>query len=324
MGISVERAERHVRERCAALRNYAQNANWPKCLFHAAHVETTVDILRSGKIVSRKKLGIVRHDVANQGALANNELAHRYARLYFRPKNGFHLRTEGIKCLLDPYRLDCQMSVPVMLVFDAAAVLALPDTAFTDRNFAHQIVPGCDEAYFDRIPFDDVYHDRPPTPERMAEIQDRRMAEVVYPGDLPLSGYLRQIVCRTALDRETLLHLLGADAARFRRLVTVEQIHGSTFFHRGLYINNIGVVENKIHVGIKPPAQSPRNNRYEVKVERFANGAPVIMAEGSIGSEYIAFAVDIPQGVRCSHVRISLEGVLAFCGSISGQQSELF
>jgi hypothetical protein len=84
MGISIDRAKRHVEENCSALKMFAQNANWPKYLFHAAHAETAAKILISGALSPRSLLGHIDHDVANQGALNNNNLAHDYCRLYFR------------------------------------------------------------------------------------------------------------------------------------------------------------------------------------------------------------------------------------------------
>jgi hypothetical protein len=215
------------------------------------------------------------------------------------------------------------MSVPIMLAFDAVAVLKLPDTKFTDRNFAHQIIPGCDENYFNEIPFADVYHDRPPS-NRMKEIHDRRMAEVVYPGHLPLQGNLKQIICRTALDRETLINLLGAHADYFRSIITVEQIHGSTFFHDGLCVKKIGFVDNLMFVTLKPPKMPPPNGKYQVQVERIANGRVNFQVCGSIGSDNTAFKVEVPPGVDLPVFRITLEGVIAFLGSVSTKQSEVF
>ncbi|MFL7902586.1 DarT ssDNA thymidine ADP-ribosyltransferase family protein [Azospirillum argentinense] len=324
MGISIDRVQRHINESCAALRNFAQNANWPRYLFHAAHVQTAVDILRCGYISPRADLGVIAHDVANQGALANNEIAHHYARLYFRPKNRFHFRTEGIKCLTDPYRYPCHMSVPIMLAFDAASVLTAPETAFTDRNFAHQIVPGHDEAYFDQINFNDVYHDRPTSADRNNEIQDRRMAEVVFPGNLTLEGHLRFIICRSVFDRDTLIYLLGPTAAQYRRLMIVEQVRGSTFFHKGLYIKSISVSGGRLHVGLKPPDQMPTNGRYDVAVTRIENGQHFAMAAGEIDANIPAFNVTLPQKNKVTHVGINLEGVLAYCGPITTEESSIF
>ena len=56
--------------------------------------------------------------MANQGALSNNPDAHQYVRLYFRPRNSFHLKTEGVKAIGDPYRAQNHMSIPVAFAFD--------------------------------------------------------------------------------------------------------------------------------------------------------------------------------------------------------------
>lgn len=134
MALSPERATRHVTEWSERLRSSPRGSLWPAYLFHAAHATTAVAMLRSERLSSRSRIGTVAHDVANQGALHNNPRAHDYARLYFRPRNVFHLKTEGVKCIGDPNRDRHHMSVPVLLAFDALSVLTLQGAGFSQAS----------------------------------------------------------------------------------------------------------------------------------------------------------------------------------------------
>jgi ssDNA thymidine ADP-ribosyltransferase, DarT len=212
MALSSERAIRHVTEWSERLKASLRCGLWPAYLFHAAHVTTAAAILRSGRLSCRSGIGTVAHDVANQGALHNNPRAHDYARLYFRPRNAFHFKTEGVKCLGDPYRDRYQMSIPVLLAFDSVSVLTLGGVGFSPGMLSRIRGIGHEDRFFDRIPFDLVYHDGPVEPAQKEQVQDHRMAEVVVPRELPLAPHLRKVFCRTFLERRTLLHLLGADA----------------------------------------------------------------------------------------------------------------
>jgi hypothetical protein len=93
--------------------------------------------------------------VANQGALWNNPAAHDFVRLYFRPRNSFHLKTEGIKSKTDPYRVDPHMAIPIMFVFDFVSVTTLQNSYFVSGNFASQALSALQgDNNFDTLRFD--------------------------------------------------------------------------------------------------------------------------------------------------------------------------
>lgn len=97
MSITVKRAARHSKEWSSKLAPFPVRANWPVHLFHTCQLEVAVEIVKSGEIKCRSNVGNLICDVANQGAVWNNPDAHNYVRLYFRPRNSFHLKTEGVK-----------------------------------------------------------------------------------------------------------------------------------------------------------------------------------------------------------------------------------
>ena len=103
MSITLARAQKHVAEQQRRLATTQQRSAWPQFLFHTTHVTNAVNIVRQGFLGARNVVENF-HDVANQGALASFDASHDYARLYFRPRNPFHVRTEGIKCVSDLYR----------------------------------------------------------------------------------------------------------------------------------------------------------------------------------------------------------------------------
>src|SRR5258708_36164763 len=96
MSITVARAQRHIKDWVHNLARFPTRANWPTHLFHTCQLEVAAEIIKSGRIKCRGDVGNLICDVANQGALWNNPDAHKYVRLYFRPRNSFHLKTEGV------------------------------------------------------------------------------------------------------------------------------------------------------------------------------------------------------------------------------------
>ncbi|WP_297112829.1 DarT ssDNA thymidine ADP-ribosyltransferase family protein [uncultured Devosia sp.] len=208
---------------------------WASHLFHACQLEVAVAILRGGALRCRNGAGELLCDVANQGALWNNPVAHNYARLYFRPRNSFHLKTEGIKRIGDPYRVDPHMSIPIMLAFDFKKILTLPSSGFLYGNFAHlgaQVQSG--DPAFDQLDFFKIYHDAPPATDGDA-IREARMSEVVVEHEVS-TNLLNAVVCRTVQDLATLKHSLG-DFVPSVPLIVERQ--SNIFQRRSIYIREL-------------------------------------------------------------------------------------
>lgn len=317
MGIPIERAERHIVEQSRKLRSFPQNRNWPRYLFHAAQAEVVCKIVKTGKLIPRASQEKMLHDVANPGAIAAKTEARKHVRFYFRPKNDFHMRTEGIKCLGDPYRLEKQMSVPVMMVFDAKEILTIDETGFTAGCLASaEATPEFSATFFDEIPFDDVYHDRAPSRERMREVHFHRMAEVIFPGEIEIGPYLRAVLCRTSLDRQTVLTTLGARAAEFQEVVRIEQIYGSCFMHRGLYITEINSNDDKIHIRLHRPHDSPPTGKIRVSIRQTIDGELVQTKSGEVSGSAHAITASGFKIYDGAIWEIDLEEVIAYRGPL--------
>ncbi len=324
MGLSPEVIHQHVEFWQANLRSGDLRAAWPAHLFHAAHVSTAADILRRGELICRHDLRQVEHDVANQGALYNNPDAHAFVRLYFRPRTSFHLRTEGIKLRGDPHRLDRQMSIPIMFALDCGSVLSLPDVAFTGGMFSRKRPICTSDAEFASLDFSAIYHDAP-VPERSQwkEIEDARMAEVLVPVHLPLSGHLRRIICRTKAEEATLLHLLGAAAEPYRRNITLENRFRSVFLHKYLYLKDISLRSGELTLHLHQPYPSSPASHHLVQIEQLIDGVAVTHWEDLVPAEWPRVTISPWDPVPGCVWRIYLEGELAFEAPLSTETTVL-
>lgn len=321
MPISIARARRHINHYKSAL--LGRCAHWPSFVFHACPVETAVDVIRAGQLKCRNSIAVAR-DVANQGALNNNPGTKDWVRFYFRPRTRFHIRTEGVKWRTHPNRLDHHMSVPVMFLFDAEAIFTRDGTAFTEENFAvGGVVPVTDEAGFNRIVFDDVYHDAvPPTPRR-GIIWTRRMAEVLVPNALPLDDNLKVILCRTQNEARTLLSLLGGDAAVWRPKIKVQNISEVFFMQWAMYVETISPTPNGLAVKIKPPTDPYLGHPQTIELQIIERPNGQVLWSNP-NHPVSALPVEVPlqlQNGTCIEIRI--DGALAFQAPINTMISQV-
>ena len=309
MPITLERAKQHVLKWTGTFGRYSIE-QWPASLFHSAQIEVAVEIIRAGGIICRNKQDKLVCDVANQGALGNNPLAHQYARLYFRPRNSFHLKTEGIKSLTDPNRIDPHMSIPITFVFDFVKLMTSSKVFFTSGNFARTgtaILDG--DPAFDGLDFSLIYHDSAPG-SRMVEIHNMRMSEVVVPDFLPLTS-LSAVICRTTHEARMFGYLL--DKSRLSHPnIRVEQ-RGSIFFRKAIFIDELSIIGGVLNLKFHSPVYHSKEN-YDITVRVF---------EGNGSSRVGSFRV--PNGawsfptlkVRSDAIwQITIEGCLAYEGPV--------
>lgn len=317
MPISLARAHAHIEEWTEKL---PSRPWWPNHLFFAAHVTAAADILNSGRLQSRSALlqavGIP-HDIANQDALGTNPAAFEFVRLYFRPRTFFHLRTEGIKLLSDANRLPAHMSVPIMFVFRFEDVVTRQRVAFCDRKMAHVgILPGDDEAYFDNIDFSKVYHDRGISdPQERNAINDRRMAEVLVPQELPLDGTLERVICRTQFDRITLRSLLR-DQAGWREKIRTSTKPAEMFFCWGAYLTELSLSGDVLTLRVKASNDYRAGDKIKLRVvQRLPDRKMCVYDEKmqitNNGIQIRGWAPEHPD-----RWRIDIEDALAFAGPI--------
>jgi hypothetical protein len=270
MPITLAKALRHQKEWLEKLRPFPTRAMWPNYLFHTCQLAVAAKIIRDGAINCRQDVDHLICDVANQGALWNNPNAHQYVRLYFRPRNSFHLKTEGVKAIGDRYRSDPHMSLPVAFAFKFRELMTSANSGFVPGNFAKSgAAPQTGDAAFDELPFDLIYHDAALPPERLAEVHNWRMSEVVVRKRLLLDN-LACVICRTTHEERTLRYSIKNAAARLN--IIVEQ-RGSVFMRHGMSIDEIYWIDDHMQLKFHGPAVGLTKENYSLTARCDDNGS---------------------------------------------------
>ena len=159
-------------------------------------------------------------DIAAAGVIDHSVRAHRFVRLYFRPRTPTQYHIEGIRKSTDlQYGSNAHAPVLVMFVFDARKILMLDDVQFSAENMQTGIVEQGSEENFRSIPFAKVYHEGGTGGDR--SIIAHRCAEVLAPSPLVLSDMLQWIYCRSEAERASLIHALGNTAPVWDKRIRV-------------------------------------------------------------------------------------------------------
>nr|WP_170182007.1 DarT ssDNA thymidine ADP-ribosyltransferase family protein [Phreatobacter stygius] len=171
-------------------------------------------ILRGGSLGARSCLTVGSFlDAAHTEVILTNSHAHRWVRLYFRPRTPTQYHIEGIR-----KDEECAGGVTahapmlVMFVFDAKSVLCRKGTHVSNMNMQRSEVTydASDELLRSGIPFAKVYHDSSLGGDY--SIIHHRCAEILAEHPLELD-HLSWIYCRSTAERDTLLYSMGNSAA---------------------------------------------------------------------------------------------------------------
>ncbi len=323
MAISIERAQQHIQVWSERLKG-GTHYFWPHYIYHTADVTVVPAILRSGLISCRAVQQSIICDVAAQEPLWRNPAAHNYARFYFRPRTLFHVVKEGIRALRDNRRTPTQMSIPVVLVFDATTTLSRTGVMYTKEKFANiNAEIGDTEEFFDALDFAAIYHN---SPTQDQAVRHKRMAEILFPNALPLTGHLKYLVCRTVYDRITLLSLLTQDEREdWKGKIFVEQISGTFFVHDfSLYIRDIkfDARTGLLSLSLKHPSQVGIGN-YKCSILQIHEGRVCGNLDCEIPLSYQPLVLAGFQLRENCNWKIQLEDVLAFSGPIPSESSSV-
>jgi hypothetical protein len=219
MGLSAAAIDGHIVrwEAELGMGNRPYRKHWPSRLFRHEPLQSAVQILCSGSLLSRNDAGgRIALDIAPEEIIGARDAAHGYVRLYFRPKTPTQYHIEGIRKPAEVFQ-NRHAPILVMMIFDARAVLVGPATRFSNGNMqsdAAQVFAS--EPEFANLPFGDIYHEGAfdPGSERGNEIKLRRCAEVLLPSPLRLDTSLEAVLCRSPAERTTLLYMLGDAVGR--------------------------------------------------------------------------------------------------------------
>ncbi len=220
---------------------------WPKYLFRFDDIEAAASILNNGKLLSRSAAqarGLIVRDCASSDIIAATAQQYRQCvRLYFRPKTPMQYSNEGVRPATSIER-GAHCPVPVVLLFDAMSVLGRATTRFSNGNLAVRGTEvGSDVDFFEKIPFDLVYHDGVTPPLETRKIVFHRHAEVIVPTELDLAP-LKFVVCRSPAEQESLLYLLDARARdRWSKVtVTKSNMHN----RKWNFVEQVDLVEHRL------------------------------------------------------------------------------
>jgi hypothetical protein len=266
--------EAHILQWEARL-NPGYRGRWPSRLFRHETLENAVELLKSGRILSRRDAaGLMRRDVAPEEIINLNQVAHDYARLYFRPKTPTQYRIEGIR-RADEIWNDRHAPVLYMLVLKSRAILTRGDVCFSRGNMQ---IPGTPVLHtnedFATLDFRKIYHEGGYPPED-ADIKVWRCAEVLCLSPLMLNDCLEAVVCRSDAERKTLLDSLGGDAIGWAPLIrTVTQ--PGYFNAEYAFVESVDLNAGGVSVKFHPRRKLPMETWVQLSLQ------PLDMLIGSI------------------------------------------
>lgn len=185
---------------------------WPLYVFHFAALPNAISILESGSLACRGH-NLMKVDTASPNVIGNTGNQWKaFARFYFRPRTPTQHQVEGFRPVTQFGSLGKHCPMPFVLLFDAAEILTRESTLFSTGNMGVGTPEvGSDAAFFDALPFEQIYHDGPMPAETKSSIKYHRCAEVLVPGALDLEP-LKYICCRSDAEYQTLWNSLSSNA----------------------------------------------------------------------------------------------------------------
>lgn len=324
MGLTASKIDAHVSQWEKALRQSYRSYRdkWPSRLFHHAPLENAVSIIEKGELLSRNGVrDLDVKDVAAQEIVNSRHAAHKFSRLYFRPRTPTQFRIEGVRKDQECYNNELSAHAPilVMFVFSARAVLRLPDVQFSTGNMQSGYVSyGGSVEDFESIDFSKVYHEGGISGDY--SIITARCAEVLAPSPLPLSGNIQFVLCRSQAERQTLLHSIGDLAPEWEDLIRVSD-DIQVFQKEYCYVEEVSLSGRGVTFRLHPRMQ-PGKVLVRLKAQRISTSKVVAeFGPGDLdaipGGGKTKWIVESALKPGDHRVRIWLEGHLAYDAILS-------
>ena len=296
---------------------------WPQNVYRFDHVTSIAEVLRCGRLYSRQRadeLGVLRHDAANPEIIHQSKHAHRYVRLYFGPRTPMQYNTEGIRPQHAIEDNGAHCPVPVFLLFDGPSLLGCEGVEFSNGNLAVTGAEiGSNADFLEAMPWDMIYHRgyMPSDAGQKALIKLHRHAEVLVEDELELE-FLREVVCRTGPERETLLSLLGTAAHAWEARIRVSQPGEDIFERRFYHIDDVQLVGQDVVVRSRYAYSGPFH--VAVHVRDIDTRDTIVKREVDVALRLGNFKISLPSPRVRIAVEIRVEGFLAYSGVLGGQQ----
>lgn len=227
---------------------------WATHAFHFTALENAISILKCGVLYSRIE--------AEQNSLMQNENASRavinmtdfsvlsYVRFYLRPLTPTQYYNEGFKH--SQLRLDSQgsnISIPIFFVFKLSCLLSDSKTVFSGKSKAgynDEVLAGADK--FAALNFDQIYANGYMTdPEKEKKF---RQAEIFYPDAYKIDNSLEVILCRSEVERNTLLKKLReADSKTYEKYKPLIKIGKMNVFqNNGFFVKSVSYCDGRLDI----------------------------------------------------------------------------
>ncbi len=203
----------------------------------------------------------------------------------------------------------------MFFLFDSRCLLTAEECEYTNGNFASSHSErGSTAAFLRNLNFKLIYHTTWFRPEDRDDVIFARNAEVLYPEELELDG-LREIVCRTGAERETLMSILPATADPWRTRIRQERQGERLFERRWAYIRDVQLVRDRVVVNLKRRSEPSEPYDFEVTVTQPETGEVLVhRAHEMVLPPHVA--VQLPRPAEAVGVNIQLAGNLAYKGTV--------
>ncbi|MFZ0547585.1 MAG: DarT ssDNA thymidine ADP-ribosyltransferase family protein [Candidatus Promineifilaceae bacterium] len=248
---------------------------WPQFLFHYTDLLNAVNILQDGYLYSRESAeseGKLRVSSGSPNVLDSTALEiKRCVRLYFRPKTPTQFHVEGIRSsqILQESKFPAaHCPVMIFFLFDAGDFLTRVRCEFSDGNLGSSKARRLSTASELRsLPWKKIYHQGPFDRSRYeeADISFRRSAEVIVPNRLSLSA-LKYIYCRSAAEKETLLHLLPQEVKQKYQPRIISTTRNLLFFRQHTFVETVRLSATSARFHFSPETKSPGPFHLQIEV----------------------------------------------------------
>lgn len=321
MGLSLAKAQSHIVKWCESLstpsaHNYRRK--WPKYLFHHASLTNAAGILQASALLSREDAALRIHDdVAPAEVISRRSDAHKFVRLYFRPRTPTQYQVEGIRKADECYLGDISNHIPVlyMFLFSAENVLTLDGTQFSNGNMqSPQTKYDGSSEFFDSIQFDKVFHEGSFDQSEKDTVLKARCAEVLTSSPLPLNEHLKFVLCRSEAERHTLLNAHPyANSALKAKIRTVTEV--GIFQSLYTYVKGVDLLSDNCLIQF-----APRRDGKAVECELFVKNVDGhvirrLPAKSIDPAKRLRVTFDQPLSTGQFQVEIYLERHLAYRNS---------
>jgi hypothetical protein len=296
-------------------------SHWVKYIFHHTDIRNAVAILKSGKLLCRRRLdetgGMVVDNASRPIISSTESLVKDYVRLYFRPRNPTQYRNEGVRPK-DKQWEESHCPVPVFFLFDSKSILTRDECFFSEGNLASLGVQGLRSTAKDLSNFDfkKIYHD---SPHNDSSITFHKNAEVVIPNELDLS-VLKYIVCRSPAERESLLNLLPEDVfARWSSKILVDT-KANFYFRKWVYVQTVDLTSKYVAIDFSPDAIHP--SPFALTARLKANREKIFQRQNFRANEKIVF--EFVEDVYIYQIEVKLDDELVYVGKFDGSNDMPF